>query len=711
MRPITNTGMPADWVDNETYTLLLNIFAINHARVFTSMDVITLAGDITNTSSGGFDKAMYVAHGGLIDNASDYSTGNVNVVALNAQGAIIYNYSYAPTFAIAFSGGELGTTNKSSFVFKIPRSNISSIRLYKDGQLLDSRTISQNAPITNLTAPQSGRVYEGLFNVTWNSSDVDGDPTYQAVLLSADSGQTWTPLGIDINGSHFAMDTSGYAPGSNYKLQLLSTDGVNTNATFSGTFTMIPPPHIAVLNITELYGDGSREVFEADAKNDGVYYNLSTVNWTLNTGTELLSGAKYNTLAVGEQMDVLVEYNYASSGTQIVVFTARDDNKSVADFKSISVNVGGQTNNPLLSCNFVGTNCNFTGFANHNSIAGYIEETENWSDSIVSPGLNLSSLSAYHFVIKAELGHVGITKLWFKANNAADSGPDYIFDDAGSTMNWKFEGDSYSTISNIPLNRNITITVYVNSTSNKTYSTLDWGDGSGTTANQTFVNTNYDYARFSVGQIFQAPVRIRSWEVWNDALNSSLSNSSNGSQTPSALLKNYTFTSSNEEFALNSGWNWDRGAGILRYNGSDNGGTLASPSVNLSKYPNGYNITLVLSTGNITNTKLYINSPNGGLAGARYNMEHATDTTQHFKYDGGSWSSTDDYSIGTYQTMLISVNLTSNMTKVCRVGGTCSNSEAMGTYTVGDYFGIVPGVVMNGTQDINITTIEIWAIS
>ena len=174
------------------------------------------------------------------------------------------------------------------------------------------------------------------------------------------------------------------------------------------------------------------------------------------------------------------------------------------------------------------------------------------------------------------------------------------------------------------------------------------------------------------------------------------------------LLYNYTFTNSNEGFTLNTGWNWDNATGSIFYNGTDFNGTLISPNDSLRSYPSGYNITIMFTTGDITNTKFYINSPGDSLVGDRYNMERANSTYQHFKHDGGGYSSTDDYLDGVWQTISIVVNLTSNTTRACHVGGSCTNIENMSTYTPGDYFGIIPGTVSGHT--INITRIEVWRI-
>jgi hypothetical protein len=189
-------------------------------------------------------------------------------------------------------------------------------------------------------------------------------------------------------------------------------------------------------------------------------------------------------------------------------------------------------------------------------------------------------------------------------------------------------------------------------------------------------------------------------------LNITIANASGGGNTTyPLLLQNYTFTSSNENFTFGGDWTWDNGAGLIKYTGGDWGGNLYSPNLSLSTIP-AYNITLVFTSGNITYVKFAYASSGTSISGDKYHLERSTDTTQHFKHDSASYSSTDDYNNGAQQTIMVSANFTSNTTKACRAGGSCSNSETVGSFTRGDYIAISPGVM--GTQKLNITAIEVW---
>ncbi len=173
------------------------------------------------------------------------------------------------------------------------------------------------------------------------------------------------------------------------------------------------------------------------------------------------------------------------------------------------------------------------------------------------------------------------------------------------------------------------------------------------------------------------------------------------------LVANYTFTSSNEGFTLNSGWVWDSTNGWITYNGSDFGSNMFSANASLRSYTNGYNITLVFTTANITNTKFYFASGGSSTSGDKYHFERFNETAQRFKHDSVGFSATDNYATNTQHTILISVNVTGNTTKACRVGGSCSSSEGIGSSSFGDFIAVAPGT-MNGKNRLNITTIEVW---
>lgn len=337
------------WVDNDTYSVLLDAFGANHNTISTSGTVITVVGAVNNQSGGSFDRALYETRGGIIDNSSEFSNGTVSITTFDAAGTLVNNYSYVPNFGVAYANGSVVEANQSGFVLRMPRGNITTIKLSVNGLISDTITATAHSPSLNLSQPQANRTYEGAFNITWTAADTDGGPIYTAVMLSNDGGETWAPISIDMNGSQLSLNTANYGWGGNYSVKIVSTDGINSaTCILNGTFTMIPPPSIAVPEASLLYANGTRAVVEALATNDGNHYNLSRVEWSLATGEGTVSSVVNSSLNVSEAMTVIVEYNYSSGGQKTVTFTARDQNKSVSDNASITITVNG-TASPSLS--------------------------------------------------------------------------------------------------------------------------------------------------------------------------------------------------------------------------------------------------------------------------------------------------------------------------------------------------------------------------
>jgi hypothetical protein len=123
-------------------------------------------------------------------------------------------------------------------------------------------------------------------------------------------------------------------------LKILATDGFNTNATVSnGTFTIVPPPHVSVESLSELYSNYSFKVFEGIVLNDGGQ-SLNETAWTLDTGLENVSSVENATLVMNERLFVIFEHNYSSGGEMNVTLFAHDDGQSVNDSLSLVVFVG-----------------------------------------------------------------------------------------------------------------------------------------------------------------------------------------------------------------------------------------------------------------------------------------------------------------------------------------------------------------------------------
>lgn len=237
---------------------------------------------------------------------------------------------------------------------------------------------------------------------------------------------------------------------------------------------------------------------------------------------------------------------------------------------------------------------------------------------------------------------------------------------------------------------------------------------SNTTSNGSYPsvggNINITLRNPSNGSVTTSSSVTLNVSVWNF-------NTTNGTTTTNGTipqtLANYTFCTdpAAQGFSLGTGWSWDSTRCLIRYNGTDYQGNLVTPNLSLRGQTNGYNITIVFTSTNISLFKLHYMTSSVSMLNAKYNFESQNSTHQAFKFDGGTYSSTGAYDPRTSNvTIDIFVNVTANTTKACRRGGGCTISEAAGITTLADYIGISSGNTNSGLYHLNISQITVTNI-
>lgn len=100
----------------------------------------------------------------------------------------------------------------------------------KDGSVLASRDVSPNKPDIRILHPNDGEAFAKgeMITARWQASDADGDALTYSLAISMDSGETWLPIDIDINGNEYELDTAVLEVGQDYLIKVRATDGVNT---------------------------------------------------------------------------------------------------------------------------------------------------------------------------------------------------------------------------------------------------------------------------------------------------------------------------------------------------------------------------------------------------------------------------------------------------------------------------------------------------
>lgn len=230
----------------------------------------------------------------------------------------------------------------------------------------------------------------------------------------------------------------------------------------------------------------------------------------------------------------------------------------------------------------------------------------------------------------------------------------------------------------------------------------------------TGIGAEQTYTKGGFSLTLTSPVNNSNLSGTSATINFTVQNN-NASSSPSPgtlpqVLANYTFCTdpAAQGFTLGSGWSWDSTNCLITYNGSDYGGNLVTPNLGLSSYTNGYNISITTATGNISLFKLHYMTGASSLDNAKYNFERENTTHQHLKYDGGSFSQTDNYAFGSNITHNIYVNVSQNVTRACRVSGSCTSVELQAVSTLANYIAIQSADTLSGTQRFNLTQLIVY---
>lgn len=259
---------------------------------------------------------------------------NYCIDSQNSIGNTLSQYCFNLNF-LDYETGE--SSSVDGFTLMLPYSaEVARIVLKKGSQELAVQTVSPNSPQVTITYPNGGETWSatGSQTITWDASDLDGDPLTFKVFYSPD-GTNWLPIGSNINDTQLTIDASELPGSSTASVRVMVSDGGNTSSDESdASFTVASKgPQVTILspdgNVN--IGSGSSLLFNGSAYDleDGSLGD-STLTWSssldgfLGTGSSILA-----TL---------------SPGLHTITLTAVDSNLNSAFF---TVQIGVDTCYPL----------------------------------------------------------------------------------------------------------------------------------------------------------------------------------------------------------------------------------------------------------------------------------------------------------------------------------------------------------------------------
>jgi hypothetical protein len=318
---------PSDW----TYTHIRDHLVSRYGTSAFSLALLAgepavlVSGVVTPTEETGSLESVYVIESPVSPPAPEPGTYAIRFE--DSEGQEIASYSFEPDYGIEFCVGcaDNGENNVGTFALLLPwNPSTARIVLLHNGQQLDSRTASNNAPTVNVLYPNGGESLSGsTATLSWSASDPDGDPLEYVIQYSTDAGTNWQTLASAWPSTTYELNLDAIAGTDQGLLRVLASDGFHTAQDQSdGIFTVAKHPPQVMIRAPEsnsLYVGDQTIILEGRAfdNEDGQLVDAA-LSWTSN-----LDGA----LGTGQSLAIVA--STLTEGTHTITLTAQDSDGQI----------------------------------------------------------------------------------------------------------------------------------------------------------------------------------------------------------------------------------------------------------------------------------------------------------------------------------------------------------------------------------------------
>ena len=236
--------LPTKWISPYRWTNLFNNFptALNQQMLEKAADIQTVyyvSGQLNDDGTGSLNPVL--VQPGIP--STDIPKGDYGIQILDANGTPVSSTPFNAQFIV-------DPEEESSavyFNFQIPAPTPvpglaplagMQIQLTHGADILDEITQSDNAPTISITAPAGGEQWSGVQTVTWDASDLDGDPLSFTVLYSPDNGTNWNPLASGVQANQLDVDIDQLPGGAQAIFRVIVSDGFNNTQADSQPITV-----------------------------------------------------------------------------------------------------------------------------------------------------------------------------------------------------------------------------------------------------------------------------------------------------------------------------------------------------------------------------------------------------------------------------------------------------------------------------------------
>lgn len=158
------------------------------------------------------------------------------IEAVNAVSATLASQGFELTFDVF----DEPPIDSAPFDVALPfPADTAAFKIISGTQVLKVLPVSRNAPVVSVTAPTAGLLISGVYTITWNASDLDGDRLYFDVEYNESADPNgWLFLATGITATRWTEDFSTLPGGHQARIRVTATDGINATVATSALFTV-----------------------------------------------------------------------------------------------------------------------------------------------------------------------------------------------------------------------------------------------------------------------------------------------------------------------------------------------------------------------------------------------------------------------------------------------------------------------------------------
>ncbi len=226
-----------------------NMLASAKFRSSTDPQALLVSGTVYTSGTASFYPFYYLPEADLDLEAG--GEGDYSVVFLDGAGQELSRSAFSVRFEYSDPHG--GPAEAAPFVYRLAwLGGMARVELQdSSGNVLAARDVSSHAPEVRLTAPNGGEIWgqDRSHEIRWKGSDADGDALSYALSISADGGENWIPLAIDLTDTQFEVNLGAFPVGATFRIKVRATDGVNSSEDVSDEVFAIHPQEAVPLNM------------------------------------------------------------------------------------------------------------------------------------------------------------------------------------------------------------------------------------------------------------------------------------------------------------------------------------------------------------------------------------------------------------------------------------------------------------------------------